>query len=107
VISQRRAWPARRTHGIAGSVLFLLGVVATVAVLAVLTAVGLAAMLVVGVAIGVSRVLATLSPAYRRRRREHAVTMAQAFRTVVRFAPTGDRPIEATAVELPDERNKP
>ncbi len=87
--------------------LFLLGVVATVAVLAVLTAVGLAAMLVVGVAIGVSRVLATLSPAYRRRRREHAVTMAQAFRTVVRFAPTGDRPIEATAVELPDERNKP
>jgi Flp pilus assembly protein TadB len=86
--------------------LFLLGVVTTLAVLAVLAAVGLAVMVVVGVALGVGRLLASLSPAYRRRRRERRVTMTRAFRAVVRLAPTGNRAIEATAVELPDERRR-
>ncbi len=81
--------------------LFLVGVVVTLAVLAVLAAVGLALMVVVGLAIGAGRLLAALSPSYRRRRRERTVTMARTFRAVVRFAPARSRAIEATASELP------
>lgn len=102
----RRTWPARRTPGLAGGALFLLGALATLLVLAVLVAVGLVLTVLVGVAIGAGRLLAALSPAYRRRRRERTVTMARTFRAVVRFAPTSNRAIEATAVELPDEQHR-
>ncbi|MDA8276113.1 MAG: hypothetical protein M0029_12160 [Actinomycetota bacterium] len=102
----QRAWPVRRTPGLAGGALFFLGALVTLLVLAVLAAVGLALMLLVGVAIGAGRLLAALSPAYRRRRRERTATMARAFHAVVRFVPSGGRAIEATAVELPDEQHR-
>ena len=101
-----RTWPARRSPGIVGGVLFLAGVLATLTVMALLAILGLALLALAAVALGAQYLLAALSPAYRRRRSERTVSMPTVLRSMVRFAPGRDQVIEATATELPGERHR-
>lgn len=97
-----RGWRSRRrSAGLLGGFLFLIGAVAVLSLLAVLAALGLVVMALIGVLIGVERLLGLLVPAYRRRRRERYLTMPGSLVRVVRFGSGPGKVIEARSYELP------
>lgn len=100
-----RSWPRQRAPGLVGGALFLMGAVLTLTFLAVLAALGLLLMVLVGTAIGAERLLATLVPAYRRRRRGRHVSVPITLRSMVRFAPGRSGAIEARSFELPRQQH--
>lgn len=100
-----RPWPGRRTPGLVGGVLFLIGTLVTLTFLALLAVMGLVLVVLVGIAIGAERLLAALVPAYRRRRGGRYVTMPVTVRSMMRFAPGRNEAIEARSFELPDEEH--
>ncbi len=88
-----------------GGVLFLVGAVVTLLLLAFVAAVGLALMVLVAVVIGAERLLAALVPAYRRRRQGRYVNMPVTLRRMVRITPGHSEVIEARSFELPSEQH--
>jgi hypothetical protein len=74
----------RRPSGVAGTAVFLLGAAAVLVLMALLAALGLVVMALVGVVMGAERLLASLVPAYRRRRQRY-LSMPAGLVRVVRF----------------------
>lgn len=96
-------WTGRpRSTGFLGGVLFLVGAVALLVFLAVLAALGLLVMALVGVLMVAERLLALLVPAYRRRRRERYLTMPAGLIRMVRFGSGPTQVVDARSYEVPD-----
>lgn len=91
----------RRSTGLLGGVLVLVGAVVMLLFLAALAALALLAMALVGVVMGAERILGLLLPSYRRRRRHSCVTMPTVLVRTVRFGSRPTEVIEAHAHELP------
>jgi hypothetical protein len=97
-----RGWTGRRRSiGLLGGVLFLVGAVAVLVFLAILAVLGLLVMTLVGIVMGAERLLGLLVPAYRRRHRERYLAMPAGFIRVVRFGSRASPVIEARSYELP------
>jgi hypothetical protein len=85
-------------------VLFVVGAVALLVFLAVLAALGLVLLVLVGIVMGAERLFGLIVPAYRRRRRERYLTMPTVLIRTVRFQsqPTqANQVIEVGPYELP------
>lgn len=101
-----REWNGRRqSAGFLGGILLLIVVVAVLVLLAVLAALGLVLMAIVGVVIGAERLLGLLVPAYRRRRRQRYLTMPTALIRTVRFGSGPTQVIEVHSDELPRQND--
>ncbi len=99
-----RSWTSRRQPtGLLGGALFLAGAAAVLVMLAFVAAVGLVALGLAGVLIGVERLLGLLVPAYRRRRRGRSLTVPAGLIRMVRFGSAPGEVIEARSHELPHD----
>ncbi len=72
-------------------------------VLAVLAALGLLVMALVGLVMGADRLVATLVPAYRRRRRNRYLAMPAGLVRIVRFGSGSAQVVDARSYERPEQ----
>ncbi len=97
-----RSWTSRRRPaGFLGGALFLAGALVVLVTLAFVAALGLVVLALVGVSIGVDRLLALLVPAYRRRRRGRSLTVPAGLIRMVRFGSAPREVVEVRSYELP------
>lgn len=88
--------------------LFVVAAAAGLVLLAVLAALGLLVMALVGLVMGADRLVATLVPAYRRRRRDRYVSMPAGLIRVVRFGSgAAAQVIDARSYERPERAEQP
>jgi hypothetical protein len=87
--------------GFLGGVIFLVVALTVLVFLAVLAALGLVVVALVGLAMGAERLLGLLVPVYRRRRRERYLTMPTGLIRTVRFGSGPTQVIGARSYELP------
>lgn len=91
----------RRSSGFLGGLLLVVVAIAVLVFLAVLAALSLFVIALVGVVMGVERLVGLLVPAYRRRRRDRYVSVPRGLIRTIRFGSEPTQVIEAHSYELP------